>query len=1439
MRNQALKVICIGSLVCLAATVAAAPNLLPNSSFEEGATGWTLWHAKPGVSSGGVVVEQGARAGSRCFRVVNPGEAGANLHSDPIAVVPEADYTLSVYARTKGAKGVSIALWALDAEGKTIAHGLPHGAQLPGEQPAWARFKCIVRTPPNCVALKAHLLCGGGTVWWDAVMIEAGRDASQYRDGPRVGDAQTSRNLLSNSGFEDGDADWRLWHQLPGVSSGGAVEKSGRDGGRAFHVVNPGNGGANLYSASFACTPKATYTISVYARTKGGAVIRLAAWAVDPKGAVNHYAVEGAVAIPADVAQFTRYTKTFTTPADAAFLKAHLMCNGGEVWWDDCQIEAGDQATAYVAGPRVGLLPRGTGPQAVAYTRAIIREARLRDAAAQLRRLVDYQGAPKTREAKLRLDAALHGADEMTAALGAAYLVPDYRTIDYAALDKLAARAEASLSAVWRELGHDPQRLFEPWRPKLPADVDKKTLANEFLIFPCFTRSYLFDGTLGWDVLAPFGFRIVSGWWGLGYTREERLRSHEMDHVLRVCQSHGYRCDATIDPARAAVEALGANLGEAIYLHNAKGEWSPRGNCHNTVNIWHPEVRRVAAGFLRQLGAHYAKEAAIVSYELTNEPSLTIEKHDHGYRYTPIGVGGYSAPARQAFREWLRKRHQDIEVVNALWNREYDGFEQVAPPADLVPPSPKDGKTPVDVGAILDFQVFRAASHADWFRHCLAAFRAGDPRRPVCSQFIAAPFGRKAAAVDLRRMAEDVPWDLLGTHDWPGDRPAVRPLYVASANRLANRPLWEDEFIWSQWERKGTPEPVMRAALERNLWRQVAWGKRAISLFNYESEWAHDAPHNWNNSMLNIEADLEIPRYSTGVIPTVERKASGFKDILYRTRIPARQVAILQPTSATLVAAPDGAVNREGEFVAARLLEWHHLPLIIPEEHVAARPDDLNAWKLLIAPWAIHVPEAVQARLVAWIERGGILLATGPVGVFDEYGKPSGKLLRTVVGDLPWVYDAGAKAWRLASADKLPKVRQRAVAGGGPPLLLGAHGKGRLILWPGRLGDAGAAGLLRSLVDEVLPAPFIDTELAGVEIVPRETEGGEQFLFVTNLDAREAKSGTVLVRGKYSRVIDLSCEARPHVPVTHLAGYTRVPVRLHPGGAVFLALGEPEAGGRVGDGAAATELLKRYLTATTKASTEVMASRGPGPGQGVRRGLIVDRLMAVEIGQGPRQAAAYARRAKAIALLEPPKPVVEIGRVAKAPAIDGDLADWPAEGWVSIPASRTVIGKAPEPADLAASFQLAWDAEALYVACRVTDDKVAARGGAEELWRGDCAEVFLDLLLDHSATGAAYGPDDYQFFLTPGGGRALSHPLPQQPKYRAAGKAVKGGWVVEMALPWKQVGIAKPAAGYTFGFDLGVDDADASADQRECQLLWRGRADNHKNTTRFAPIRLR
>ena len=1121
-------------ILVLALPSAWGRNLIPNSSFEEGETGWTLWHGAPDVSSGGVEEGQ-AFVGERCFHVLNPGEKGANLFSDPVPVRAESTYTLSVYCRVTGGTRIRVAAWGVDDAGETIGYGIAGEQVVPDEAPYWGRFAKTFYAPANCVAVKAHLICNGGEVRWDAVQLEAVREARAYREGPRLTPGTQPKNMLGNSSFEEGEIGWTLWHQFPQRSSGRVQQLAAPGHGNAWQVENPGGGGANLFSESVPCEPNTVYTLSAHALVTSGERVGIGGWGLDKDEKVLEYAIDGETELPADVPEWTRFAKTFTTPDGCVNLRAHLVCHGGLVWWDRVQLEQGDAATEYEDGPTLRAIPEPDAEPARQYARGIVREARVRDLLSQARRLVAYTDATAGAEPLTRAEQLV---EQIGAAIHRPYLVPGYREIDYDRLNEVTGQAETELVRVWELCGLAEKPSTEWWRPAMAPGIDKEQLAQELVIFPCFTRQHLWETRLDWELLEPFGFRIVSGWYGPGVAPDGTPDFGYPDKIVQQAADHGYLVDMPA-AAEPVVRSLFRELGEDVYLHAADGSWSEQGNCHNTVNIWHPAVRESGARLLETMGRHYADNPHVISYELTNELALSIEKRVQGYQYERLGVGGYSAPARAAFRDWLKRRHGDIAALNRAWRTDYADFDAIDPPADLAPPAPTTSAEPIPCGPIHDFQVFRAESHADYFREMVAALRRGDPRRAIMPQFHSAFLHRKDAAMDLLLMGSVPQWDFLGTHDWPGDGPAFLCLYAYSMGRYAPAPHWEDEFIWSQWERKGTPEPAMRAAVERNLWRQIAWGKRGISLFNLESEWLHDHPANWNNSMLNVEAELRVPRYCVGVIPTVERKGNLIKDVLFNTRIAGQGLALLRPTASILVGAPDGAAIRGAQRIAAELLRDHWMPLIVPEECILDGREELGAYGVLIAVQPTHVPDQLQEALLRWVEQGGTLISIGPFGLFNEHGRPTARLLREAYGEQAWRFDAEGKAW-------LPE-RELAPAA--------THGQGRVVLVTGAPDPEAALAAIRAELRRVWPVPPVQTELDRVELILREDGDKAKCLFAVNLNAREPQEGTVTLRGRFADVRELTVEGGPVVPTTATDEATTLPLRLGPGEGLFFALG--------------------------------------------------------------------------------------------------------------------------------------------------------------------------------------------------------------------------------------------------------------------------------------------
>jgi hypothetical protein len=65
---------------------------------------------------------------------------------------------------------------------------------------------------------------------------------------------------------------------------------------------------------------------------------------------------------------------------------------------------------------------------------------------------------------------------------------------------------------------------------------------------------------------------------------------------------------------------------------------------------------------------------------------------------------------------------------------------------------------------------------------------------------------------------------------------------------------------------------------------------------------------------------------------------------------------------------------------------------------------------------------------------------------------------------------------------------------------------------------------------------------------------------------------------------------------------------------------------------------------------------------------------------------------------------------------------------------------------------------------------------------------------------------------------------------------VSGGYSIEIAIPWTQLGFSgAPAAGTKIGFDVGYDDDD-NGGVRDAQAVWNGTVNNYQNTSAFGTL---
>jgi hypothetical protein len=190
-------------------------------------------------------------------------------------------------------------------------------------------------------------------------------------------------------------------------------------------------------------------------------------------------------------------------------------------------------------------------------------------------------------------------------------------------------------------------------------------------------------------------------------------------------------------------------------------------------------------------------------------------------------------------------------------------------------------------------------------------------------------------------------------------------------------------------------------------------------------------------------------------------------------------------------------------------------------------------------------------------------------------------------------------------------------------------------------------------------------------------------------------------------------------------------------------------------------------------------------------------------------------------------------RLSRAPAIDGDAADWPRT-------AAAAVGIGPDAflltdtagyrgaRDLSATLRFGWDDSTLYVAGETRDDSVT--GG--DAWDADRVHLVLDLGDDDTPlTYAMANPppptwqeDDHWVSWRPGAGavgRAGRVSMDSLPGVRMAQIRTADGWRFELALPRGALPGYVPFVGQVVGLQVFVTDADGAP--AAAALMWSAR----------------
>lgn len=542
------------------------------------------------------------------------------------------------------------------------------------------------------------------------------------------------------------------------------------------------------------------------------------------------------------------------------------------------------------------------------------------------------------------------------------------------------------------------------------------------------------------------------------------------------------------------------------------------------INWLNPKVREHMVDVLTQMAKHFRSQAAY---------QFCISSWESSGPYIGNTRIGGNPTHKTAFQGYLRARYGTVEKLNQAWGSSYGSFGEVAPVPEA-PVAVGEAGTPL----LLESQRWAQEAYVDYIRAITDTWRRTDPTKPMIGQ----QSGLMQSIVSPN-IVNSV--DILGYHNRSR---TVMPLqlWLTSVQRYTNRPLALYENFWGCQEdhpQRLDEEPVMRAQLRRYLYRHAAWGRCTQTWwYAYTS-----APYllSYNGNWFTPTYDLTTFRYSAAGLPVEKRKVDRFEAMLLGSAVVPSRLLVVQPYAAMLAQGRGSAAWQEW-------IAWHNLLFprnqlyeALPDTWFAEGKCKLSDFDAVILPVATHLDPRFTAQLLAFLQRGGLVVASGPPALFDDLGRPDGSLLRAAtpavkaarVGEAQgaWEFDYGVPA--NAAGQVEVKV-----------------GKGRLVLLPReltRLADKGQslAGVLRQKVTPAAEAPGTTLEL-----LLRRLPDGRHLLCVLNRDPDQATAGEVRVQGVFSRVADVDQPRPAAIPATVKAGATRFRLALDPGETAYVLL---------------------------------------------------------------------------------------------------------------------------------------------------------------------------------------------------------------------------------------------------------------------------------------------
>ena len=549
----------------------------------------------------------------------------------------------------------------------------------------------------------------------------------------------------------------------------------------------------------------------------------------------------------------------------------------------------------------------------------------------------------------------------------------------------------------------------------------------------------------------------------------------------------------------------------------------------------YPEVLRVTNDRRRIL--HGARHNHCLTSPVYREKTLAINTalaqryRDHpalGVWHVSNEYGGecHCDLCQQRFRGYLEERYGTLDALNeaywtGFWAKTFTSWSQ------LVSPSPL-GETEIH-GLNLDWMRFTTEQFVDFYLHETKPLKALTPEIPCTTNLMGLYPG-----IDYVRLAEVldvVSWDCYP--QWTGTERDVR----VGAEAAMSHDLMRST--------KGKPFMLMESSPSATNWRPVtklhrpqvhalqaiqavAHGADTVQYFQFRK--GRGGVEKFHGAVVDHEGTENTRVFRD--VAEVGRRLAGL-DAIVGTSTPAEVAVVFDQPNRWALADVKGFLQTKTGYVDTVVDHYaafwkQGVPVDVIDSSQITKPGNLDAYRVLVAPMLYMLRPGVADAVNAFVEQGGVFVATYVTGQVDESdltflgGFPGP--LRATLGvwceevDALYDDDRNAISWNGKSYPafglcEIVHAEGAQVLGaydadfyaGTPALTVNSVGEGRAYFIAARTGADFLEDFYRTVVDEAGVRRALDVELPPGVTAQVRSDGQTDHVFVLNFNPSEVR----------------------------------------------------------------------------------------------------------------------------------------------------------------------------------------------------------------------------------------------------------------------------------------------------------------------------------------------